>query len=98
METGRRVLAVCVWCCELARRRWVLVLAARAADTGRRRVAGARCARGADWALVPGAGAGCARTKTRHAVLRVKIGAAANAGRSPEKSFARFCYLGSMLE
>ena len=35
--------------------------------------------------------------ETRHAVLRVKIGAAANAGCSPEKSFACFCYLWSML-
>ena len=36
--------------------------------------------------------------ETRHAVLRVKIGAAANAGCSPDKFFACFCYLGSMLE
>ena len=36
--------------------------------------------------------------ETRHAVLHVKIGAAANAGCSPEKSFACICYLGSMLE
>ena len=35
--------------------------------------------------------------ETRRDVAHVKIGAAANAGCSPEKSFACFCYLGSML-
>ena len=56
------------------------------------------------WARA-GAGAGAVRCRvlalavrvveTRHAV---KIGAVANAGCSLEKSFACFCYLGSMLE
>ena len=58
--------------------------------------------------LGAGAGAGAVRCRvlalavhvveTRHAVLRIKIGAAANAGCSPEKSLACFCYLGSTLE
>ena len=68
--------------------------------------AGAGCARGGHrvppgcwcslcaWCRL-GAGAGCWRWLTRHAVLHVKIGVAANAGCSPEKSFACFCYLGS---
>ena len=60
---------------------------------------------GAGWVLGAGAGPGAVRCRvlalavrvveTRHAV---KIGAAANAGCSLEKSFACFCYLGSMLE
>ena len=55
VETGCRVLAVRVWCCELACRCWVLVYAAGLLVL-------VVCVCGADWVLVPGAGAGCARS------------------------------------
>ena len=91
VETGCRVLAVRVWCCELACRCWVLV--------GSCRVAGARCVcvvQIGRWCQVLALAVRV--VETRHAVLRVRIGAAANAGCSPKKSFACFCYLGSMVE
>ena len=91
VETGRRVLAVRVWCCELACRCWVLV--------GCCQVAGARCV------CVVQIGCWCRVlalavrvVETRHAVLRVRIGAAANAGRSPKNIFCMLLLSGCMLE
>ena len=81
--------------CELACRCWVLVLAVRVAGTGCCRVAGGVVQIGC-WCRMLALAVRV--VETRHAVLRVKIGAAANAGRSPEKSFACFCYLGSVLK
>ena len=94
---GNRVLgAGCarVWCCELACRCWLLALWRTQGAAGLLVLIVCVVQIGC-WCRVLALAVRV--VETRHAVLHVKIGVAANAGCSPEKSFACFCYLGSML-